>query len=142
MSGRKRERDDWDRGDEPDQAERRSRMGARINFPLDRDRQHLATGDRDEVSEGKKDKTAIAKGCVRIARYAAFSRPSAEAHRVFARASSCAAAGRAHEIVGASATVARRFGAADVSFCAVTDSEATAGPSHEPENARTWESAL
>ena len=72
MSGRKRKRDDWDRGNEPDQAERRSRMGARVNFPLDRDRQHLATGDRDEVSEGKKDKTTIAKGCVWIARYGRF----------------------------------------------------------------------
>ena len=67
MSGRKRKRDDWDRGNESDQAERRSRMGARVNFSLDCDRQHLATGDRDEVSEGKKDETAEAKGCVRIA---------------------------------------------------------------------------
>jgi hypothetical protein len=43
-------------------------MRARVNFPLDRDRQHLTAGDRDKVSEGKKDKTAVAKGCVRIAR--------------------------------------------------------------------------
>jgi len=60
------------------------------------------------------------------------SRPSAEARRVFARASSCAAAGRAHEIVGASATVARRFRTVDVSLCAVSRAKRRLGLSTSP----------
>ena len=61
MSRRERECDDRDRGDESNQSECRCRMGTRVNFPLDGDRQHLATGNRDKVSEGKKDKKSIKK---------------------------------------------------------------------------------
>jgi hypothetical protein len=68
MTCREGKRDDRDRRDETDQAKRGGGVRSGVNFPFDRDRQHLAADDRDEVAENVGGVAAKAKSRVGIAR--------------------------------------------------------------------------
>ena len=64
MSRWQRENDDRHGGDEADEAKRGRGMGAGVNFPFDRDGQHLPPGDGDKISErviavGAKSKSRV-----------------------------------------------------------------------------------
>src|ERR1700731_3154030 len=66
MSRRERQTDNRNCEDEPDRAEPRRRMGAPINLPFHRDREHLPAEDRQQISGGEKTKPARAKGGIRV----------------------------------------------------------------------------
>jgi len=46
MTSRQGEQDDRDRDDQSNETKRSRRMGTRVDFPFDRDREHLAAHDR------------------------------------------------------------------------------------------------
>ena len=52
----------------PTRPERGRRMRAPINFPLDRDRQHLPADDREQIADGKQTEPAESKRSIRIVR--------------------------------------------------------------------------
>src|SRR3979411_661862 len=66
MSRRQRKPNDRNCEDEPNQAERRRGMGAPINLPFDRDREHLPAEDRQQIAGGEKAKSARAERRIRI----------------------------------------------------------------------------
>ena len=67
MSGRKGEADDRQGGGQADETERGGGMSAGVDFPFQRDGEHLSARDGDKISEGVKDKATKPKSRVGIA---------------------------------------------------------------------------
>src|SRR5437773_2068440 len=66
MAGEERERDNRKRYHQPDQSQRRGGMGARVDFPFDRDHQHQATYDGNQIARGVESEGWKAKGGVGV----------------------------------------------------------------------------
>ena len=68
MTGRQGKADDGNSEDQTDKAKRSGRMGARVNFPFDGDREHLPPHDGKKIAAREKHVAARAKRGVGIVR--------------------------------------------------------------------------
>ena len=68
MSGGKRKPDHRDGDDQTDKTKSRGRMGARVDLPLHRHRQHLPADDGKKIARAEESVGPKAKGRVRIMR--------------------------------------------------------------------------
>ncbi len=68
MAGWKREQNNRNCGDQPDESERECRVGSLVQLPSECHLQHLPAHDAEHPSDQKKPEVAEPESCVRVVR--------------------------------------------------------------------------